>query len=100
MRVTSTQRWVSVGLLLLFAYFSLELADRLEWGWYFVAAVLLAFAWLVLQLPGPMPVTPRASEVVSIEERRRRQRPGWAADVDRAVESMSWDYHSGRGRRR
>lgn len=64
MRLTSTQRWVTVSLAVLFAFLSLAAASADQWAWYMVAAVFLAIAFLAVNLPpATEEVLPRATEV-------------------------------------
>lgn len=51
MTVTSTQRWVSIGLVLLFVFLAIELGSHGSDGWFYLALVLLAIGWLIVRLP-------------------------------------------------
>ena len=53
MTLTIRQRIIALAVLMVGIGVSLALADNEEYGWYFVAAVLLPVAWLVTQLPSP-----------------------------------------------
>lgn len=51
MKVTTYERWTVVMALAAAAIGCLTQASNEAYGWYFVAVVFIAFAWLVLQLP-------------------------------------------------
>lgn len=66
MKLSLLEKCVSIAVFLLAAGGSLLLADNERYGWYFVAVVLIALAWLALQLPRRLPATVPLAEVVEL----------------------------------